>query len=97
MAKAKTAAEINITQCFLSVFKPLINNCDNNKTMKTTLADIILSAQAAAQKAHAVTSLLEQQTAKLQAFAASGFHVDDEKRAGPANIVCDLCDSVVAD
>lgn len=45
--------------------------------MKITLADLILSAQAAAQKAHAVTSLLEQQTAKLQAFTASGFHVDD--------------------
>ena len=44
---------------------------------KTTLADLVLSAQSAATKAHAIITALEQQTVKLQSFTASGFHADD--------------------
>jgi hypothetical protein len=40
--------------------------------MKKTLADIIISARQAAETAHTLASTLEQQTAKLKAFADSG-------------------------
>ena len=40
---------------------------------KTTLADIVVSAQAAAQKAFAGQDVLAQQSVKLEEFAATGF------------------------
>ncbi|HEV2693419.1 MAG TPA: hypothetical protein VG347_11035 [Verrucomicrobiae bacterium] len=45
--------------------------------MKTTLADIVLSAQAAAAQAHRLVTAIERQTAKLQAFTVGNFHPDD--------------------
>lgn len=46
--------------------------------MKTaTLADIVISAQAAAQKAFAATDALAQQSIKLEEFAQSGFERTD--------------------
>ena len=41
--------------------------------MKTTLADLVVSAQAAAQKAFTANDTLAQQSLKLEEFAASGF------------------------
>ena len=41
--------------------------------MKTTLADLVVSAQAAAQKAFTANDTLAQQSLKLEEFAVSGF------------------------
>jgi len=49
----------------------------NTTGASITLADLVLSAQAAATKATALATKLEQQTVKLQAFTESKFHPDD--------------------
>ncbi|HEV2694230.1 MAG TPA: hypothetical protein VG347_15155 [Verrucomicrobiae bacterium] len=46
-------------------------------TKLPTLADIVLSAQAAANTAVSITTTLERQASKLKAFADSNFHADD--------------------
>ena len=45
--------------------------------LTTTLADLVVHAQKAANTAHAAATVLEQQTAKIQAFTDSGFHAAD--------------------
>lgn len=46
-------------------------------TKTTTLADLVISAQAAAQKAYKAQDTLAQQSIKLEEFAASGIDRED--------------------